>query len=72
MTFDCEPTTLQFSVRDNGVGFDARQVAHGTGLTNISDRIAALGGCSSIESRPGAGASVTASIPAGPLPDGAR
>lgn len=72
VTFDAQPTALRFSVRDNGVGFDAREVGHGTGLGNISDRIAALGGCSSIESQPGAGACVSASIPAGPVPNRAR
>ena len=35
---------LAFSVDDNGVGFDPLRVRQGSGLQNIADRLAALGG----------------------------
>ena len=35
---------LSFSVDDDGVGFDPLRVRNGTGLQNIADRLAALGG----------------------------
>jgi signal transduction histidine kinase len=35
---------LSFSVDDDGIGFDPSRVRHGSGLQNIADRLAALGG----------------------------
>ena len=39
-----EDTDLHFEVRDDGAGFDLQTVPYGTGLTNLTDRLAALGG----------------------------
>ncbi len=46
--------TLSFAVIDDGAGFDAATVRKGAGLTNMSDRIDAIGGIVEIRSHPGA------------------
>ena len=46
---------LEFAVDDDGVGFDERTVVRGSGLTQASDRLAALGGVLTVVSRPGSG-----------------
>jgi signal transduction histidine kinase len=55
---------LRFEVADNGVGFDPRVEPRGTGLTNMSDRLGALGGRLSVISAPGDGTRVAGVIPA--------
>jgi signal transduction histidine kinase len=54
---------LTFQVSDDGRGFEPDAVAHGLGLTNIADRVDALGGSVAIESTPRGGAQVVGSIP---------
>jgi signal transduction histidine kinase len=54
---------LLFEVRDDGVGFDATQSNPGVGLTNMSDRLGAVGGRLSVESQPGKGTRVRGTIP---------
>jgi signal transduction histidine kinase len=54
---------LHFEVRDDGAGFDLQTTAHGTGLTNLSDRLAAVGGTMTIRSAPGQGTVLGGSIP---------
>ena len=54
-----------FDVRDNGAGFDLDAVASGVGLTNIRDRVAAVRGRVTIESTPGRGTHISATIPLG-------
>jgi signal transduction histidine kinase len=49
-------------VRDDGTGFDAPG-ARGTGLANLRDRIAAVGGALQIDTSPGAGTTVVAEFP---------
>jgi signal transduction histidine kinase len=56
---------LLFEVADDGVGFDAAQFNAGAGLTNMSDRLGAVGGRLSIESQPGKGTRVKGAIPLG-------
>jgi signal transduction histidine kinase len=58
--------TLTFSVIDDGAGFDAVVVKKGSGLTNMADRIDALGGSVAIASTPGAGTTVHGGLPAVP------
>jgi signal transduction histidine kinase len=53
---------LRFEVRDDGPGFVAES-ATGTGLVNMRDRIAAVGGELAIRSGPGAGTAVVGTIP---------
>ena len=57
---------LCFEVRDNGAGFDVDAVPDGAGLTNIRDRVAAVRGHIAIESRPGRGTRISATIPLRP------
>ncbi|WP_206079840.1 sensor histidine kinase [Propioniciclava coleopterorum] len=63
-----EPTELLIDVVDDGVGFDPAVPplagdAGGFGLRALRERVAQLGGRLSVESRPGEGAAVAASIP---------
>jgi signal transduction histidine kinase len=54
---------LHFEVRDNGAGFDVETTPFGTGLTNLGDRLAAVGGTMAIRSAPGQGTVLGGSIP---------
>jgi signal transduction histidine kinase len=60
-----EEDGLTFAVRDDGEGFDRREVPAGAGLTNMHDRLAAVGGAVLIRSAPGQGTAVTGRIPLG-------
>ncbi|WP_201978676.1 tetratricopeptide repeat-containing sensor histidine kinase [Hymenobacter rubidus] len=62
------PDELTVLVEDNGVGFDPTALGEdaGIGLKNIESRMAYLGGVLDLDSRPGHGTSVTATVP---LPD---
>ncbi|GAA0437209.1 hypothetical protein Acor_50040 [Acrocarpospora corrugata] len=60
---------LCFQVSDNGIGFDPARTLAGTGLTNIDDRLSALGGQAHIHSTPGRGTRVNGAIPAQALTD---
>jgi len=53
---------LRFEVRDDGAGFTAGS-PEGAGLTNMRDRVSALGGDVEVASAAGAGTVVTGSIP---------
>jgi signal transduction histidine kinase len=54
---------LRFDVRDDGAGFNAGDVSYGAGLTNLRDRLEAVGGKLHVESAPGKGTSVRGVIP---------
>jgi signal transduction histidine kinase len=56
-------TGIRVEVADDGVGGAA--VSEGSGLLNLSDRVAALGGRLTITSPPGGGTTVAATIPCG-------
>jgi signal transduction histidine kinase len=56
--------TLTFEVDDDGKGFDAATAKKGSGLTNMSDRLDALGGTIAVDSSPGRGAHVKGTLPA--------
>jgi signal transduction histidine kinase len=58
-----EDASLRFEVADDGVGFSDGVASHGAGLTNMSDRLGALGGSLQVESAPGAGTRVRGSVP---------
>ena len=51
-----------FTVTDDGPGFDPAVSTAGSGLRNMSDRLAALGGSCQVDSRPGRGTTVTGRI----------
>jgi signal transduction histidine kinase len=54
--------SLRFEVRDDGAGF-SEPASPGAGLTNIRDRLAALGGLVTIDSAPGEGTRVAGIVP---------
>lgn len=54
---------IHFEVRDDGVGFDLSTTPYGTGLSNLSDRLAAVGGTIAIRSAPGDGTMLVGTIP---------
>jgi signal transduction histidine kinase len=53
---------LTFRVADDGVGFEP-SAAHGSGLTNMRDRLEALGGSLGVESAPERGTTIRGAIP---------
>ncbi|WP_007520514.1 MULTISPECIES: sensor histidine kinase [Pseudofrankia] len=54
---------LAFTVADDGPGFDPRRRLAGQGLTNMRDRIGAIGGSLVIESAPAAGVRLDGVVP---------
>jgi signal transduction histidine kinase len=54
---------LNFEVRDDGPGFDSQNQRYGTGLRNLGDRLAAVGGTLTVESAPGEGTTVAGTVP---------
>jgi signal transduction histidine kinase len=59
--------TLCCELSDDGAGFDASTASFGHGFLNMQDRLGAIGGELTVESVPGQGTVVRASIPAQPL-----
>jgi signal transduction histidine kinase len=62
---------LGFTVADDGQGADPAAARHGSGIQNMMDRMAALGGSLELCARPGGGTTVTGQLPvvgAGLLP----
>jgi len=58
---------LEFSVTDNGIGFDLQSAASGSGLQGMADRMAAFGGELQVSSGPARGTTVTGRLPVRPL-----
>ena len=54
---------LRFEVRDDGEGFTPEATVNGGGLTNMHDRVAALGGTLKVTSAPGSGTRVRGKVP---------
>ncbi|HEX5097419.1 MAG TPA: histidine kinase, partial [Acidimicrobiia bacterium] len=55
---------LNFSVHDDGAGFDTTTGAiRGHGFVNMEDRLGAIGGVLKVESAPGAGTTISGEIP---------
>lgn len=61
------PRVLGFEVADQGPGFDPATVSRGAGLTNMADRIGAIGGTLELHAVPGAGSAVRGRVPLGDL-----
>jgi signal transduction histidine kinase len=55
--------TLNFTISDDGVGYDARRTPMGSGLRNMADRLSALGGRLEVRSVPGQGTTITGHLP---------
>jgi signal transduction histidine kinase len=68
VTLAHEEGSLRFEVTDDGAGFDPLTAAKGSGLQNMEDRLAALGGTVTVASSPGAGTSVIGIVPASATP----
>jgi signal transduction histidine kinase len=62
-----EEGVLRFEVADDGAGFIALDSQRGAGLTNMNDRLGALGGWLEVESAPGKGTRVRGLVPV-PVP----
>jgi signal transduction histidine kinase len=56
------PRSTELTVADDGTGITTSR-STGTGLANMQDRVAALGGSIRVDSAPGAGTRVVASVP---------
>ncbi|WP_341717810.1 sensor histidine kinase [Micromonospora sp. FIMYZ51] len=75
LTLSYMPDVVTLDVRDDGSGFDAAagsvppQPDGGYGLTAMRQRVTRVGGRLEVESEPGAGTAISASVPA--LPGGA-
>ena len=61
---------LEFTVTDDGAGFDVAAAVDGTGLQGMNDRLAAVGGTLRIASATGQGTTVSGRLPAGELAGG--
>ena len=61
---------LQFTVTDDGTGYDTRHTPMGSGQRNMADRLAALGGMLQIRSTPGHGTTITGHLPTAQSPAG--
>jgi signal transduction histidine kinase len=64
--------TLSFTVSDDGAGYDVRHTPMGSGLRNMADRLAALGGRLEVQSTPGHGTTITGQLPIPTASDGQR
>jgi signal transduction histidine kinase len=58
---------LEFTVTDDGTGFDVAAATDGTGLQGMNDRLAAVGGTLRIDSAPGHGTTVSGRLPVAEL-----
>jgi signal transduction histidine kinase len=56
-------SALSFEVADDGGGFDTATTPHGSGLTNMADRLDALGGGVDLESEVGTGTTISGRVP---------
>lgn len=63
-----EGRSWRFEVSDDGVGFDPATAGTGSGLQNMTDRVAAVDGEVVIESRPGVGTRVRGRVPVTAVP----
>ena len=61
-------TELRFSVRDDGAGAPGGRIDGGAGMTNMNDRLEAVGGELEIVSTPGVGTTVRGRLPVGLQP----
>ena len=63
ITITRAPTALTFAVTDDGRGFDPTTVASGGGLEGVADRLAAIGGTFDLRTAPGAGTTISGTVP---------
>ena len=58
---------LEFSVADDGAGFDPATAAHGSGLQGMADRLSAVGGEIRVASARGQGTTIRGTLPVAAL-----
>ena len=58
-----ENSALRFEIRDDGPGFAEETAEPGAGLTNMHDRLAAVGGELTVDSAPGRGTRIIGTVP---------
>jgi signal transduction histidine kinase len=63
VTLQAQNGALRFTTSDDGTGYDSRRTPMGSGLRNMADRLAALGGDLDVRSAPGSGTTVTGRLP---------
>src|SRR6185437_9545442 len=67
VALSCPGSDLEFTVTDDGTGFDTATASHGTGLQGMADRLAAAGGTLRISSAPGSGTTISGRLPVSEL-----
>ena len=67
VALSCPGSHLEFTVTDDGTGFDTVKATHGTGLPGMADRLAAAGGTLRINSAPGNGTTISGRLPVSEL-----
>jgi signal transduction histidine kinase len=67
VALSCPDRHLGFTVTDDGDGFDPAKAIHGTGLQGMADRLAAVGGALRVDSAPGAGTTISGTLPVAKL-----
>ena len=67
VALSCPGSHLEFTVTDDGAGFDTATASHGTGLQGMADRLAAAGGTLRISSAPGLGTTISGRLPVSEL-----
>ena len=64
VALSCPDGHLEFTITDDGGGFDTTTATPGTGLQGMADRLAAVGGALRIHSAPGLGTTISGTLPA--------
>jgi signal transduction histidine kinase len=67
VALSCPGRHLEFTVTDDGTGFDTAKATRGTGLQGMADRLAAAGGTLGINSAPGLGTTISGRLPVSEL-----
>jgi signal transduction histidine kinase len=67
VALSCPGSHLEFTVTDDGTGFDTAKATCGTGLQGMADRLAAAGGTLRIHSAPGNGTTISGRLPVSEL-----
>ncbi len=65
VTLRASVESIELDVKDDGAGYDPARTPYGVGLTNIRDRVEALGGDIDVESAPGSGTTLRVRVPLG-------
>ena len=63
VTLQAQNGSLRFTTSDDGARYDSRHTPMGSGLRNMADRLAALGGRLEVRSAQGQGTTITGHLP---------